>query len=76
MTDIFKAKLRKIGSSVGVLVPKEQLAALDVEVGDEIDVSLLKHKSREEMEKEIEEGFGMAKHFTKPFVRDKKTREF
>lgn len=72
MSDVFRAKLRRIGSSVGVLIPKEQLSTLEVDVGDEIDVALLKHKKMSA----IESGFGMAKHFTKPFERDKKTREF
>lgn len=75
MTDLFQAKLRKIGSSVGVLIPKEQLAALEVEAGDEVDIALLKHRSREEWEREVNETFGIAKH-AGPFVRDKKTREF
>ena len=72
MVDVFRAKLRKIGSSVGILVPKEQMTALEVNIGDEIEVALLKHRDPVV----IEEGFGMAKHFTKSFERDKKTREF
>ncbi|MEK6981617.1 MAG: hypothetical protein AABX38_01685 [Candidatus Micrarchaeota archaeon] len=72
MADVFRTKLRKIGSSVGVLIPKEQLQNLEVDVGDEIDVALLTHKKLAA----IQSGFGMAKHFTKPFERDKKSREF
>ena len=72
MSDVFQTKLRKIGSSVGVLIPKEKLVSLNVDVGDEIEVALLKHRSVEE----IMEGFGSARHFKEPFVRDKKTREF
>jgi len=76
MSDVFSVKLRKIGSSVGVLLPKEQLDALDVDVGDEVDLSLLKHRKPEEIMKEIEKSSGIARHFKEPFVRDKKTREF
>ena len=72
MNDIFRAKLRKIGSSIGILVPQEQLIALKANIGDEIEVALLKHRDP----KEIDQGFGMAKDFTEPFERDKKTRNF
>lgn len=71
MSDVLKAKLRKIGSSVGVLIPQECLASLDVAVGDEIEIALLKHRN----EKEIEKMFGFAKG-AKPFVRNKTSREF
>jgi bifunctional DNA-binding transcriptional regulator/antitoxin component of YhaV-PrlF toxin-antitoxin module len=69
MNDMFKAKIRKIGSSYGILIPKEQLAAMDVKEGDEIDVAILRHRN----EKAIEEGLGMGKG-SKPFVRDKRDR--
>ncbi len=29
-----------------------------------------------DIEKNIDDGFGMAKHFKEPFKRDKKTRDF
>ena len=70
--EIFKARLRKIGSSIGVLVPKEQLESLEVEAGDEVEISLLRHRNPAE----IKAGFGMAKRFSKSFERDKKHREF
>lgn len=72
MTKVFSVKLRKIGTSVGLLVPKEQLESLHVEIGDKVDIVLLKHKNPDEIEK----GFGIAKHFSKSFERDKDTREF
>ena len=72
MAEIIQTKLRSIGSSVGVLIPKEELDAMGAEVGDEIEIALLKHKDK----KEIERWFGSAKHFNYPFERDKKTREF
>jgi len=72
MGEVFPAKLRQIGTSVGVIIPNEQLRELNVKVGDEIEVALLKHRKQ----KDIERGFGLAKDFKKPFERDKKTREF
>lgn len=72
MPEPFQAKLRRIGTSIGILLPSEQLTAIDSEVGDEIEVVLLKHRKP----KDIAQGFGAAKEFKKPFERDKKTREF
>ena len=72
MPEIFEAKLRKIGSSVGVLIPQDHLKSLQAEIGDTVEVGLLKHRKR----KEILEGFGMAKGFREPFQRDKKARNF
>ncbi len=73
--DLFRARLRKIGSSIGILIPKEELDALEVGVGDEVDVALLKHRSKEELAREIDAAFGVAKG-AGPFVRDKRSREF
>ena len=72
MTEVFAAKLRKIGSSVGVLIPQNRLKALKADVGDTVEVGLLKHRDP----REIMEGFGMAKKFREPFKRDKKVRDF
>lgn len=69
MTETIRVKLRQIGSSVGVLIPREQLRIANVDVGDEMEIALLTHK------KDFS-GFGMAKNFKIPFTRDKKTREF
>ena len=71
MTEPFPVKLRRIGTSVGILIPNEQLNATGSGVGDEVEVVLLKHRK----EKDIKKGFGIAKNFSKPFQRDKKTRD-
>lgn len=73
---VFPVKLRKVGSSVGLIVPKEHLDELGVGAGDEVDVSLLKHRNWDEIMREVEHSFGIAKHVRTPFVRDKKVREF
>ena len=72
MGEVFSAKLRDIGSSVGLLVPKKQIDSLGLSAGDEIEVAFLKHRTKAE----IESGFGVAKDFKHPFARDKKTRDF
>ena len=72
MSEPFQAKLRRIGTSIGILLPNEQLNAIGSDVGDEVEVVLLRHRKN----KDIEKGFGMGKNFSKHFARDKKTREF
>lgn len=72
MGEIFESTIRPLGSSACVLIPKEQLEAEGLKIGDKIEVALLRHRDPAE----VDEAFGMAKNFTEPFVRDKKTREF
>ena len=66
MTELFKAKLRRIGTSVGLLVPKLVIEEEKLKVGQEVEVSLLKKRKLEEVWKLI----GTAKG-TKPFERDR-----
>lgn len=69
MGEVLTVKVRKIGSSAGVLIPKERLDEMHYKVGEEIKIAILpKVKNLS--------GFGMAKGFTIPFVRDKKVRKF
>ena len=48
MAEIFKAKLRKIGNSVGIIIPNDILHDIGVDKGDTINVTIpnLKIKSR------------------------------
>ncbi|MDO8642571.1 MAG: hypothetical protein Q7R76_03200 [Candidatus Woesearchaeota archaeon] len=69
MAELLTVKVRKIGTSLGVLLPKKQLEAANVNAGDELEIAILPHK------KDLS-GFGMAKGFMLPFVRDKKDRAF
>ena len=69
MSDLFKAKLRKIGTSVGLLVPKNVIEEEKLKVGQEVHVSLLRQRKIEEVLKL----FGTAKG-AKPFVRDRTDR--
>ncbi len=72
MSEIFSVKVRKIGSSAGVIMPKDQLDSMKIEIGDEIDISVLKHRNPAD----IEAFFGIAKDFKHKFERDKTAREF
>ncbi|MFH1182124.1 MAG: AbrB/MazE/SpoVT family DNA-binding domain-containing protein [Candidatus Woesearchaeota archaeon] len=69
MAELFKAKVRRIGSSLGVLIPKEVAEAENVSEGEEVEISLLKQRRFEEVMK----AFGIARG-AKPFQRDKTDR--
>lgn len=69
MPALFKVKVRKVGSSLGVLIPKEFVKKEKIKEGEEIEVSLLKQRKLEEILKLI----GTAKG-TEPFKRDRTDR--
>jgi antitoxin component of MazEF toxin-antitoxin module len=69
MGEVFKAKVRRVGSSLGVLIPKEVAKKEKIHEGEEIEVGLLKKKRLELIEK----AFGIAKG-TKPFARNRTDR--
>ena len=69
MGKVFRAKLRKVGTSVGVLIPKEIISEEKLKIGEEIEVGLMK-KKRIEL---IEKAFGIAKG-AGPFERDRRDR--
>ncbi len=69
MAELFKAKVRKVGTSFGVLIPMEVMAKEKIKEGDEIDVSLLKERKLEA----IQRLFGSMKG-AKPFKRDREDR--
>ncbi len=70
MPELFKAKIRKVGTSLGLLIPKEIIDAENLKEGQEIDVGLLK-TNRVKM---IDESFGIAKGAKYPFIRDRTDR--
>ena len=69
MPRMFKAKVRKVGTSLGVLIPKEIAQREKIKEGEEIEVGLLRARKVYEVLKL----FGTAKG-TKPFVRDREER--
>ncbi len=66
---MFKAKVRKVGTSLGVLIPKEFAEKEKIKEGEIIDVSLLKARRLEDVMKL----WGIAKG-SKPFVRGREDR--
>ena len=69
MSELFKAKVRKVGTSLGILIPKEVAEHESIKEGQEIELSILKQRKLEEVWKLI----GTAKG-TKPFERDRTDR--
>jgi len=66
---MFKAKVRKVGTSLGVLIPREVAEREKIKEGEEVDVGLLKARKVDEVQKL----FGSARG-AKPFVRNREDR--
>lgn len=69
MAELFKAKVRKVGSSFGVLIPMEVMIREKINEGEEIEVSILRERKLEA----INRLFGSIKN-AKPFERDREDR--
>ena len=63
---LVKVKVRKVGSSLGVLLPKGLTEKENIKEGEEIELSVLKKRNLEAVMKLV----GTAKG-AKPFVRDR-----
>ena len=59
MSDLFKAKVRRVGTSLGVLIPKEIVEVERIKEGQEIELSLLKRRKLEEVWKLINSGLSL-----------------
>jgi antitoxin component of MazEF toxin-antitoxin module len=70
MAELFKAKVRKIGSSVGILIPKKIIIAENINEGDEIEVNLLRRKKLDALLNKL---MGSARG-SGPFERDREDR--
>ena len=68
MVEMFKAKVRNVGTSLGILLPRRVIIEENIQVGEEIDVSILKERI-----KLIEDSFGIDKGTSK-FKRENKDR--
>lgn len=67
--EFFEAKVRKVGNSLGVLIPKEMAKA--IREGQKVKVGI--YPTDRERLKAIRESFGMARG-APPFVREKEDR--
>lgn len=66
---LFKVKVRKVGTSLGVLIPRDLVKEQKIKEGEEVEVGILKRRKVGEVLKL----FGTAKG-TEPFVRDREDR--
>jgi antitoxin component of MazEF toxin-antitoxin module len=69
MAELFKAKVRKVGTSLGVLIPKETADRENIKEGEEIEVSLLKRRNLAKLLKLAGTAKGAG-----PFERDREDR--
>jgi antitoxin component of MazEF toxin-antitoxin module len=56
METVFKVKIRRIGTSLGVLIPKRLITEKSIKEGEEVEIALL--KKRKDL---IAKVFGIAK---------------
>jgi antitoxin component of MazEF toxin-antitoxin module len=68
MDELFKVKVRKVGTSLGVLIPNQLIIAKKIKVGEEIEMTILKR--RKDL---ISKAFGIAKG-SRSFERDRLDR--
>ena len=68
---LFKGRLRRVGSSLGVLVPKRALQDLRAHEGDEVEVVILppRHERKSRLRSALGSVPGLA-----PFKRERKDR--
>lgn len=64
MDKIFKGKIRRIGTSLGVLIPKQLIKDENIKEGEEIEIALLKRRKHL-----IAKAFGVTKG-SKPFAKE------
>ena len=70
VVEMFKAKVRKVGDSFGVLIPMEVITREEIKEGEEIELSVIK---REKLDALLKKMFGSAKG-AGPFERDREDR--
>jgi len=72
MAEMFEAKLRRVGNSVGIIIPKEVIETAGYDIGDTIPVSISKPDFTER-NKMLRLIAGSCKGAA-PFVREKEDR--
>ncbi len=69
--EIIDAKVRRVGTSLGILIPKEVIDKEKIKEGQEVRISIVKKPSKEDVDK----AFGMLKGKKRiSFERDKTDR--
>jgi len=73
MSTIFEGKLRRVGNSLAVVIPREILKQAGAEEGDSIKLSIFRPSIIRK--KAFEEAAGIYRN-AKPFVRDRRDRSY
>ncbi len=73
MPETFETKIRRVGTSQGILIPNEIMKKEHLKIGEKTKVTVFKELKREEKLELINKAFGSAKG-AKPFERDKTDR--
>lgn len=68
MGEVIKVKVRKIGTSLGVLIPKRVIETMAIKEGQEVEIALLERRL------ELIEKLAGSVKSKRPFVRDKTDR--
>ena len=68
--NFFKTKLRRVGKSIGLLVPKAVVESVGGRPDQEVEVMISTKKTRRERERALREAFGIAKGFKVKFTRE------
>ena len=69
MAELFKGKVRRVGTSLGVLIPADVVREEELKEGEEIELSILRRRNLDKLLRLM----GTAKG-AKPFVRDRTDR--
>ena len=72
MTTVFEGKVRRVGNSLAVIIPKEMLEEAGAKEGENVKVSILRKSTKRNIEA-IERLAGIYRD-AKPFVRDRRDR--
>lgn len=72
MAEVFEAKLRKVGNSLGVIIPKEVIEAAGLKEGDTIQISIIS-SHLEDRNRILRSIAGTCKG-AEPFEREKEDR--
>lgn len=72
MTTVFEGKVRRVGNSLAVIIPKEMLEEAGAKEGENVKVSILRKSTKKNIET-IELLAGIYRD-SKPFARDRRDR--
>ncbi len=73
MTTVFDGKIRRVGNSLAVIIPKEILDEAGAEEGETIKISILRKSEERKMRKAMERFVGIYRDTT-PFERGRRDR--